>query len=211
MKENNEVLDEKDNNDSDEEEQLETCELYINLLIKNVEDMKKNVNPDGVSLDSFMSTYCELENKIITIVQNCHFKENTSNYQKMLELIELFNPYFGEYQDTWDQRFLDSYKKFAKKKYSDNNEIFLPNKETGDIIEGDNFLSNNDNFIFDEKDEIMGEGLDNTNNKKEEGKNKYGILNKIDEELDKVEDVGEIGNSPKHEKTRDSCLECCFL
>ena len=28
MKENNEVLDEKDNNDSDEEEQLETCELY---------------------------------------------------------------------------------------------------------------------------------------------------------------------------------------
>ena len=43
MKENNEVLDEKDNNDSDEEEQLETCELYINLLIKNVEDMKKNV------------------------------------------------------------------------------------------------------------------------------------------------------------------------
>ena len=57
----------------------------------------------------------------------------------------------------------------------------------------------------------MGEGLDNTNNKKEEGKNNYGILNKIDEELDKVEDVGEIGNSPKHEKTRDSCLECCFL
>ena len=197
MKENNDVSAEKSNINEEEEEQIETCELYINILIKNVEDFKKNINPDMVALDNFMSTYCELENKIITLVQNCHFREGSAHYKKMLELIDRFNPYFGEYQDTWEQRYLETYKKFAKKKYMDSNDMMFlsSNKETGDIIEGNDFLSN-ENFNVDDK---------------EERNNNFELLNKIDEELYKVEDVNEIDEKKKKGKSRDSCLECIFM
>ena len=199
MKENNDVSSEKNKDDQDEEELLETCELYISILIKNVEDFKKNNNPDMVALDNFMSTYCEVESNIITNVQKCHFKEGSYRYNKMLELIEKFNPYFGEYQDTWDQRYLEAYKKFAKKKYMDSsNDMMMlsSNKETAEILEGNDFLSNNENLNIEEENK--------------ENKN-FDLLNKIDEELDKVEDVSEIEEKEKKGKSRDSCLECILM
>ena len=199
MKENNDVSSEKNKDDQDEEELLETCELYISILIKNVEDFKKNNNPDMVALDNFMSTYCELESNIITNVQKCHFKEGSYRYNKMLELIEKFNPYFGEYQDTWDQRYLEAYKKFAKKKYMDSsNDMMMlsSNKETAEILEGNDFLSNNENLNIEE------ENKDNKN---------FDLFNKIDEELDKVQAVSEIEEKQSKAKSRDSCLECILM
>ena len=70
------------------------------------------------------------------------------------------------------------------------------NKETAEILEGNDFLSNNENLNIEEENK--------------ENKN-FDLLNKIDEELDKVEDVSEIEEKEKKGKSRDSCLECILM
>lgn len=172
-----------------------------------------------------MSEYINLEDKIISLIETLsedkETLENAEISNQITELTSVFNKYWSEYQDTWSDEYWEVYNIFRQ----------IDNKHTTLIKNKQLNLNNTENtendlsFINYEEEKMQdcknGEKVFLSPTKKNKTKtssvdrstfNTSINLNKIDEELDKVEDdLLDANENINLIEKRRGCLECLIF
>jgi hypothetical protein len=201
-----------------DEDKLEILEFYVGLLAERVENFNKEKSASRIKLNEFICEYIDLEDKILNLMEKLS-QANTENNPDLMEGITFtFNKYWGDYQDEWSDEYWDVYNMF---RHVNDKELFSQlNKKT--------FTSKSNNSFFEEniekvKDGKNGEKFNHSPNKGIKQRTKSAStnedsfcqnmslinLNKIDEEMEKVDEVSII--KEKQKEKRRNCFDCSIF
>jgi DNA repair exonuclease SbcCD ATPase subunit len=196
------------------EDKLEELESLIGLIEDLVLELKKLNSVSDEKLNEFMSEYIDLEDKILTIMQQLSEVLDIKN--KMINLTKKFNTYWGEYQNTWPDNFWDTYDMYRSiidKDMPHNNFNIKPVVGENDLFYENDFekcqaLQTDENQI--EFSNKLGQNLQKIKSASthDESMN-ASYLGRIDEEMKEVQEIT-IVKDKKDEKRR-GCLECIVM
>jgi len=171
-----------------------------------------------------MSEYQTLENAILLEFKNKNLQTDPYILDRVEELVDKFNIYWKNYQDTWTQNYWEIYESLHEKMNNscNINEIsdIYADKDNQDkiIFFNDSTLADNfnleDNLKHRNDDNLIINCNKNFYSRQNQRVNSTNIqtktlinLHEIDEELAKINDVSVIKEKKQAEKRRN-CFDC---
>lgn len=193
------------------EDKLEELECCIGLMKEEVEKLE-NAPCSDKELDTFMRYYIELEDKIISLMEYLSQLQGI-NQEKMETLTNVFNKYWGEYQDSWSDKYWNIYNTHRQIKDNEGNgKRLIPDNDTGNVnnnLEEDLNLDDISNNPFNTLKAAVQSKTKTGSSSTHDESMTMSYLCKIDEEMKEVQEIS-ITKDKKEEKRR-SCLDCVIF